>query len=49
MSDYYRILDITGPATKSEIKKAYREKMLKIHPDINQDWKANDQTIKKWP
>jgi curved DNA-binding protein CbpA len=46
MNDYYRILGITGPATKIEIKKAYREKMFKIHPDINQDCKANEEAIK---
>jgi DnaJ-class molecular chaperone len=46
MNDYYKILGITGPSKKTEIKKAYREKMFKIHPDINQDCKANEEAIK---
>jgi molecular chaperone DnaJ len=33
--DYYDILDISKNATAEEIKKAYRQKALKFHPDKN--------------
>ncbi|KAG7281214.1 hypothetical protein CRUP_019739 [Coryphaenoides rupestris] len=35
--DLYGLLDIEGTATPKEIKKAYRQKALKCHPDKNPD------------
>ncbi|CAN0302584.1 unnamed protein product [Laminaria digitata] len=35
MRDYYAILRITRSATNSEIKAAYRQIALAVHPDVN--------------
>ncbi len=35
--DYYSLLGVPKDATKREIKKAFREKAKKYHPDVNKD------------
>ena len=35
MKDYYQILGIDEDADEREIKKAYRQKVLELHPDVN--------------
>ena len=33
--DYYQVLGLTSAALPEEIKKAYKKKSLKVHPDKN--------------
>lgn len=46
MINYYNILGVEYSATENEIKKAFRKKALKFHPDKNPDNKDVEEIFK---